>query len=76
MKYEFRNPDIYLICGKAKHGKDTFSAYLKEVYESNSKKVVITQLSKYIKYYAREVTGWNLTEEDKFTPTCKLLFAE
>ena len=58
-------PRLYLICGKARHGKDTFSAYLKEAYESNGKKLIITQLSKYIKYYAREMTGWNLTEEDK-----------
>ena len=56
---------IYLISGKARHGKDTFSAYLKECYESHGKKVIVTQLSKYIKYYAREITGWNLTEEDK-----------
>ena len=53
------------MCGKAKHGKDTFSAYLKEEYEKNNKKVIVTQLSKYIKYYAREMTGWNLSEEDK-----------
>ena len=58
-------PKIYLVCGKARHGKDTFSGFLKEVYEENSKKLIITQLSKYIKYYAREMTGWNLTEEDK-----------
>lgn len=56
---------IYLVSGKARHGKDTFSNYLKEAYEKNGKKVIITQLSKYIKYYAREMTGWNLTEEDK-----------
>lgn len=56
---------VYLICGKARHGKDTFSAYLKSAYEENGKKLIITQLSKYIKYYAREMTGWNLTEEDK-----------
>lgn len=56
---------IYLISGKARHGKDTFSSYLKNVYENHGKKVIITQLSKYIKYYAREMTGWNLTEEDK-----------
>jgi len=56
---------LYLISGKARHGKDTFSGYLKEVYEENNKKVIVTQLSKYIKYYAREMTGWNLTEEDK-----------
>ena len=56
---------VYLISGKARHGKDTFSGYLKEAYEENGKKVIVTQLSKYIKYYAREITGWNLTEEDK-----------
>ena len=58
-------PKLYLMCGKARHGKDTFSAYLKEAYENNGKKLIITQLSKYIKYYAGEMTGWNLTEEDK-----------
>ena len=65
METENKNPKIYLVSGKAKHGKDTFSGYLKEVYEENNKKVMVTQLSKYIKYYAREMTGWNLTEEDK-----------
>ena len=56
---------IYLVSGKARHGKDTFSGYLKDVYASNGKKVIVTQLAKYIKYYAKEITGWNLTEEDK-----------
>ena len=56
------NPKLYLMCGKARHGKDTFSGYLKEAYEKNGKKLIVTQLSKYIKYYAREMTGWNLTE--------------
>ena len=65
MEIKRRKPTIYLIGGKAKHGKDTFSSFLKEVYESNGKEVIVTQLSKYIKYYAREMTGWNLTEEDK-----------
>ena len=59
------NVKIYLISGKARHGKDTFSSFLKEAYEENGKKAIVTQLSKYIKYYAREMTGWNLTEEDK-----------
>lgn len=65
MNVEFRNPTIYIISGKAKHGKDTFSAYLKDVYERHGKKVIITQLAKYIKYYAREMTGWDLSEETK-----------
>ncbi len=65
MDVEFRNPTIYIIGGKAKHGKDTFSAYLKVVYERHGKKVIITQLAKHIKYYAREMTGWDLSEETK-----------
>ncbi len=65
MNIEYRNPKIYVVGGKAKHGKDTFSAFLKEAYESHNKKVIVTQLSKYIKYYAREMTGWDLSEETK-----------
>ena len=65
MEVRLRKPTVYLVGGKAKHGKDTFSSFLKEVYESKGKTVIVTQLSKYIKYYAREMTGWNLTEEDK-----------
>ena len=65
MDIEQRNPKIFVVGGKAKHGKDTFSAYLKDVYERHGKKVIITQLAKYIKYYAREMTGWDLSEETK-----------
>lgn len=65
MDIEQRNPKIFVVGGKAKHGKDTFSAFLKETYESHGKKVIVTQLSKYIKYYAREMTGWDLSEETK-----------
>lgn len=65
MDIENKNPKIYVVGGKAKHGKDTFSAFLKETYESHNKKVIVTQLSKYIKYYAREMTGWDLSEETK-----------
>lgn len=65
MDIEFKNPKIYLISGKARHGKDTLSGYIKKAYEDNGKKVIVTQLSKYIKYYAREMTGWDLSEETK-----------
>ena len=65
MEIQTKNPKIFIIGGKAKHGKDTFSEYLKEVYENHNKKVIVTQLAKYIKYYAREMTGWDLSEETK-----------
>lgn len=65
MEANYRKPDIYLVCGKARHGKDTLSSYLKETYEQDGKKAIITYLGKYIKYYAREMTGWDLSEETK-----------
>ena len=40
MEIKRRKPTIYLIGGKAKHGKDTFSSFLKEVYESNGNKLL------------------------------------
>ena len=70
MEIQKRNPKIYIMCGKAKHGKDTFSAYLRDVYKKNGKEIIVTQLSKYIKYYAREMTGWDLSEESKASSSC------
>lgn len=63
--YYRRNPDIYLICGKARHGKDTLADYLQEIYEANGKKAIKTSFAKYIKYYAMEMTGWDLKDETK-----------
>ena len=37
MDIEQRNPKIFVVGGKAKHGKDTFSAFLKETYEEHGK---------------------------------------
>ena len=37
---EKKNPTIYLMCGKAKHGKDTFSAFLKKAYEDYMKNLM------------------------------------
>ena len=42
MEIRNKNPRIFIVGGKAKHGKDTFSAYLKEAYESHGKKVIVT----------------------------------
>ena len=53
MEIKKRNPKIYIMCGKAKHGKDTFSAYLRDVYEKNGKKIFF---------------GLNLTENQSVDP--------
>ena len=56
---------LYLLSGKARSGKDTIANIIKDYYESIGKKVVITSFAKYIKMYAKEITGWNGEEATK-----------
>ena len=63
--YRKRNTKVYLICGKARHGKDTLAGYIKEQYEKNGKKAIVIAFAKYLKYYAMEMTGWDLNDETK-----------
>lgn len=60
-----KNPKIYLLSGKARNGKDTVAGYLKEFYEKDNKKVILSRAGKYIKFYAMEMTDWDGSEESK-----------
>lgn len=62
---KFRDPIIFLFAGKARHGKDTCAAYMKECFENDEKKVIFSQYSKYIKFYCKEMYGWDGSEETK-----------
>ena len=65
MNIENKHPKIYLICGRARHGKDTIAGFLKKFYEEENKKVIYSRAGKYIKFYAMEMTGWDGSEETK-----------
>jgi hypothetical protein len=65
MNAEFRDPLIYLIGGKARHGKSTTARIIKDEYEKMGKNVAITSYGKYIKDYARNYFGWDGREETK-----------
>lgn len=65
MEVKYRNPKIYLLSGKARHGKDTAAGFLKKFYEGDGKKVIFSRAGKYIKFYAMEMTDWDGTEETK-----------
>ena len=56
---------IYLVSGKARHGKDTISGFLKEELEKKGKKVCYVRYAAYIKFYAKEYFGWDGEEETK-----------
>ena len=56
---------VYVIAGKAGSGKNTSANYIKEYYEEKGKKVVITEISKYLKLFAYELLNWDGKRETK-----------
>lgn len=65
MKIESKKPKIYLIAGKARTGKNKIADYIKEYYQKNNKKVVISPYTKYLKLYIEQITNKKIDEENK-----------
>ena len=59
------NIKVYLICGKARSGKDTAAEILKEKLEKNNYKVCTIQIMRTLKGYLKDYFGWDGTEETK-----------
>lgn len=56
---------IYMIAGKARHGKDTTGSFIKEYYDAKGMKSINLQISYPLKYYASKVLDWDFSEETK-----------
>ena len=56
---------IFIICGKARHGKDTSAELIDKYFAKNGKKVINLQYSSYLKDYAKKITGWDGSDETK-----------
>ena len=54
---------IYIIAGKARHGKDTVALAIKKAY--GDKKVINLSYGSYIKEYAQKISDWDGNEETK-----------
>lgn len=65
MELENKNPKIFIISGKARHGKDTTAEILAEIYKKEDKKVINLAFGSYIKMYAKEISDWDGNEETK-----------
>lgn len=50
---------IYIISGKAGSGKGEVAKLIKQYYRAKGKKGIITEFSKYLKMYAKEIIGWD-----------------
>ena len=56
---------IFLVSGKARHGKDTIGNFIEEYCKENNIKVCRTQIAKYLKMYIKDYFGWDGSEETK-----------
>jgi hypothetical protein len=55
---------VICISAKAQHGKDTSATILKEIYEANGKRVLITHYADLLKYICKTFFGWNGEKDD------------
>lgn len=50
---------LFLIAGRAGSGKSSVAKIIRDYYEKQKKRVVITEYSKYLKLYAKEMLLWD-----------------
>ena len=50
---------IYIISGKSGSGKTRVGRIIKDYYFNLDKKCIMTEFSKYLKLYAKEIIGWD-----------------
>lgn len=62
---ESKHPKIFIICGKARHGKDTIGGFIKDYYDKKNQKGLRLAYGDYIKNYAKAISGWDGNEETK-----------
>lgn len=56
---------IFIVSGKARHGKDTTCLFIKELCEKKNLKVINLSYGSYIKEYVKKITDWDGSEETK-----------
>lgn len=65
MEFNKKNMRVYLIAGKARNGKDTTADIIRDYYEEQGKKTCNNSYAYYMKDYAKRITGWDGSEENK-----------
>ena len=65
MELKNKQAKIYMVCGKARHGKDTLASYMSEEFKNEGKSTIILHFSSYIKQYAKMISNWDGSEESK-----------
>lgn len=56
---------LFVLCGKARSGKDTVCSIIRKYYKDKNVKTINLQFSSYIKEYAKKIANWDGDETDK-----------
>lgn len=59
------NPKIYIISGKARHGKDTIANMIQEYYQEKNKKLIVLHYASTLKEYAKKIADWDGSDNNK-----------
>ena len=65
MELKTESPKIYIMCGKARHGKTTVANFMKEYLKEKGIKHIDLTYSMYIKEYAKKISDWDGNEDTK-----------
>lgn len=65
MEFKNKNPKIYVLSGKAGNGKNKVASYIGSIYDNDNKKTINLSYASYLKAYAKNILGWDGTEETK-----------
>ena len=65
MELKKRDPNIFIVSGKANSGKDTTCELINNYVKLKGLKSVNLQFSSYIKMYAKVISGWDGSEDSK-----------
>ena len=76
MNLEEKNPFIFIISGKARHGKDTVASMIRNAYEKIGLNTINLQYSTPIKEYAKKISNWDGSDETKPRELLQLLGTE
>lgn len=65
MELKLKEPKIFIVSGKANSGKDTSCEFINNYIKLKELKCINLQFSSYIKMYAKNISGWDGSEEEK-----------
>ena len=65
MEFKNKNPQIYILSGKAGNGKNKIASYIADIYQKKDMKTINLSYASYLKEYAKNILGWNGDEETK-----------